>query len=108
MDLMTTFAVQLPIGLVLGAGCVVALVSWRKHPKVSALACIGSGGLLLLMVMFDFAWMWLPQYLDVMGVDHRITHSALRIVHSLGTAAGYAALLFAIFLGRSRSIPSND
>ena len=105
---MTTFAVQLPMCLVLGTGCVVAVVSWRKHPKVSALACIGSGGLLLLTVAFDFVWIWLTQYFDEMGVDHRITWTALRLVYSLGAAAGYAALLFAVFLGRARSIPMND
>ena len=54
MDLMTTIAVQLPMCLVLGAGCVIAVVTWSMHPKVSALACIGSGGLLLLTVAFDF------------------------------------------------------
>ena len=108
MDLMTTIAVQLPMCLVLGAGCVIAVVTWSKHPKVSALACIGSGGLLLLTVAFDFVWMWLTQISDLMGFEIRVVHAALRIVYSLGAAAGYAVLLFAIFLDHSRSIPRND
>ena len=87
MDLMTTFAVQLPICLVLGAGCVFALASWRKHPRVSALACMGSGGLLLLTVMFDFVWMWLPQYLDAMGVDRSLAMGALRLTLGYTTTA---------------------
>ena len=99
MDLMTTFAMQLPMCLVLGAGCVVAVVSWRKHPRISVLACIGSGGLLLLTVMFCCVGEWLPHVSDVMGVDHRLAFTAFRIVDSLGGAAGYTALLFAIFQG---------
>ena len=108
MDLMITIAVLLPMCLVLGGGCIVALASWRKHPRISALACVGSGGLLLLTVGLDFVFMWVPQYLDAMGVDRELTYRVLRIVYSLAMATGYAALLSAIFLDRSQSSARSD
>ena len=101
MDLTITIAVLLPMCLVLGAGCIVALASWRKHPRISALACFGSGGLLVLTVGFNAVLMWVPQYLEAMGVDREVTYRVLRIVYSLAMATGYTALLLAVFLGRS-------
>ena len=108
MDLMITIAVLLPMCLVLGAGCIVALASWRKHPRVSALAYFGSGGLLLLTIGFNTVLMWVPQYLAAMGVDREVTYRVLRIAYSLAMAAGYAALLSAVFLDRPQSSAKSD
>ena len=108
MDLMITIAVLLPMCLVLGGGCIFAVTSWREHPRVSALACFGSRGLLLLTVGFNTVLMWVPQYFSAMGVDRDVTCRALRIVHSLAMATGYAALLSAIFVDRSQAIAKSD
>lgn len=60
MDLALAIAPSLPYLLVLLIGVVLALVTLPRHPKVSALALAGYGGLLLYSIASTLFWTLLP------------------------------------------------
>ena len=59
----TNYAVLLPIILAWISGFIVALVRWRRHPKVSMLACIAFGLFLLQLLVDTSLNVWLPRWL---------------------------------------------
>ena len=89
---------QIPVFVVWLAGIVLALVRWKRHPKVSLLTIIA-------FVIF-FAEMLFVFYLDVwklqtLSANLEFVSTVINIIESLMTAAAWGLLLVAIFGWRS-------
>lgn len=91
---------QSPVTLVWLGGIVLAIVSWRRHPRVSLLAAIAMGLLLVSSVVGNLANAWLPLGLHRQGrnlVAFGLAGSAISFLRSLFTAGVWVLLLAAIF-----------
>ncbi len=89
---------QIPVFVVWLAGVVLALVRWKRHPKVSLLTIIA-------FVLF-FAEILSPFYLNVwtlqgLSANMELVSTAINIIEPLITAAAWGLLLAAIFGWRS-------
>ena len=90
---------------------ILALVWWRRHPRVSLLTLAAIGLSVLVMLGGNFILAWLPDYLYPNSVEHfdqfqfqqrlLLTQLILIIRNVLGAVA-YALLLAAVFIDRSR------
>jgi len=90
---------------------ILALVWWRRHPRVSLLTLAAIGLSVLVMLGGNFILAWLPDYLYPNSLEHfdqfqfqrrmLLTQVILMIRNVLGAVA-YALLLAAVFIDRSR------
>jgi hypothetical protein len=93
---------QLPLLLVLLAGVVLAVVTWRRHPKASLLALVG----LLLLFVHAVVGVWLLPWLTFRLGGLRIMRTpalrmgVLTLIPALVQTVGLGCLLGAIFLPR--------
>ena len=91
---------QLPVYLVLVGGITMAAMTWKKHPRVSALAMGGTGLILLAYLVSTFLGSNLPIYLHTRGLPARLMGSVLVVVNlarSLLVATGWVLVLWALF-----------
>jgi len=97
-------AVMSPGFLVELVGVILALVWWRRHPRVSLLTVLALGLILLLGVGGLFVFVWLPDHLRQRGWTFEQTTALLPVImlarNVLGALA-FTPLLFAIFIDRS-------
>ncbi len=59
--------VQLPLYITWLVGIVLAIVWWKRHPRVSLLTVIGLAAMLLLTILFSIANLWLPLWIENFG-----------------------------------------
>ena len=95
---------QIPTLLVYLAGFVVALVSWRRHPRPSLLAAISCITMFVLSIAWQFAfyiawylrgsWGWTMEKFSVLQFTLNITVSILH-------AGALSLLLIAVYAGRN-------
>lgn len=103
IEYLTRLATQLPTLIVLVVGVILALVRWRRHPLVSALACAGIAIVFVNSIVMTGMWTWVPQYLFESGRDPDVVNVLLRvmgIVSEVIYTAGLALLLVAVFVRR--------
>ncbi len=93
MPTLSALAVQLPIFLVWLIGLILAIVFWKKHPRVSLFATVGISGLFILTLVTTYLNLWLPLMLHERGV------SAAQIGVTLGVKGIVTSVFSAIFWG---------
>jgi hypothetical protein len=64
MDISYLLLRRLPIILMALAGILIAIVRWKRHPKVSLLAVLGMGLFLLESLTFMFVYYFLPRFVE--------------------------------------------
>lgn len=85
---------------------VIALVRWKRHPRVSLLAALGLILLILHSLIFAVADVWLPRWFITPGYVSVTTFYAIfGIVISFTLAVAFAVLLIAVFIDREPAPP---
>jgi hypothetical protein len=101
-----TLLILSPSLLVDLTGLVLALVWWRRHPRVSLLTLVAIGLWLSIAIGGSFLFAWLPEHLrEECGWSFAQTWALLDEIAMIRNSIGAAAmilLLVAIFGGRSR------
>src|SRR5512141_647840 len=98
---------QLPILLVWLVGLVLAVIYWKRHPRVSLLAIIGIVGLLISTMLGSLASLWMPMICAQNGYPGGLQQYALLMplntfAGSLLSAAFWVLVIIAIFFGRKK------
>src|SRR5688572_12587137 len=95
---------QLPSLLTLLVCLVIALVRWRRHPKVSLIASLAFILLILHALVFSAAYIWIPRLLfGPEGEASRSFFKAMSLVSNGLLGFSLATLLVAVFVGRAKS-----
>ena len=99
--------VQLPLLLVWLTGMVLAIIFWKRHPRVSLLALIGLAGLFIATVLGSLITLWLPWLYDQTGFAGGMEKFALlmnikTIAGSLISAGLWVLVIAAIFGWRKK------
>lgn len=94
---------QLPSLLTLLFCLIIALVRWKRHPKVSLVAALGFISIILHGLFFSAAYIWLPRVF-ASGSDEETTrfYSRLGLLRNVLFAIIFAVLLSAIFIDRKQ------
>jgi hypothetical protein len=94
------YLVQVPVILVWLTGIVLAIVFWKRQPRVALLAVIAFAGFLVMNVINTYLNLWLPLTLQRQGMQLSMiaTLQTVRgILSSLASAALWALIVAAIF-----------
>lgn len=91
---------QLPSLLTLLICLVIALVRWKRHPKVSLIASLAFVSLMLHGLISSATYIWLPRWLPRWDQSERAFFSALTLITNSLFAVLLATLLVAIFIDR--------
>jgi hypothetical protein len=101
---------RIPVFLTWLAGIVLAIIFWKKHPRVSLLITIGLGLMLVNSVVGTLVSVWMPFALQERGMSIMQIGSLLSVwgvASSLINAAIWVLLLVAIFGWRkSQEMPA--
>lgn len=103
-QLLRSLLTQLPSLLVLLACLVIAIVRWKRHPKVSLVAGLAFAFLILHGFGVSVIYIWLPRLLhgSMSSESSETLYSWLALFTNFTFALGLAALLVAIFIDRKR------
>jgi hypothetical protein len=85
-------------------GVILALVWWRRHPRVSLLVLLGIGLGVLTAVGGSFMVVWLPDHLRQRGWTFEETlplYSLMALTGNALRAVAFALILIAIFADRA-------
>jgi len=98
------FARRWPVMLVVLTFLVVAILRWRRHPKVSALTIAGLLLFQLQSFVFSALYYFLPRLRDHGWTWRSIDHLSigLDIGHDLVFSGALVLLVAAVFIGRTR------
>jgi MFS family permease len=99
-----TLALMSPGFVVDLVGVILALVRWRRHPRVSLLTLLAIGLFVSVAVGGSFLFAWLPDHLKQRGwkfEEIMVLYPVMALIRNALFAVGYALLLVAIFAGRS-------
>jgi hypothetical protein len=104
---LSVLLIQLPVLLVWLVGLVLAIVYWKRHPRVSLLALIGLAGLFIANVLGSLVSLWLPLIVEQTGLPGGMQQYALinairTIAGSLISAVFWVLVIAAIFGGRRK------
>ncbi len=103
-----SYLIQLPLFLVWLAGLILAVVFWKRHPRVSLLAVIALAGFLLVTAANIFLNLWLGLGLDRLGLSPAqigLVYLVRNIVDGLLAAGLWGLVLAAIFAWRKQPQP---
>lgn len=106
--IISQFAFQAPLWLVWISGILVALARWQRHPRISLLACILCGALLVESIIGAFITAWLPQFILERGEGATTLGTVFAVIgaiRSLIHAILWGLALFAIFGWRAEQVP---
>jgi hypothetical protein len=95
--------IQLPLYITWLVGIVLALVWWKRHPRVSLLAVIGLTAMLILTVLTSIANLWLPFWIENFGTGRMgisVIFLIMNILEGILMAGIWIVVLAAIFNGR--------
>lgn len=97
---------QLPSLFTLLICLVFAITRWRRHPRVSLIAALGSTFLILHELFFSAAYIWLPRLFLASAslADNGGFFKVLRLTSSFLFAAALGTLLIAVFINRKQRI----
>lgn len=105
--LLTGLATQLPSMLAMLAGIVVAIVRWKRYPRVSMTLIVGLGLMLLHVVIFAVVYTmlpWIGRFEDWQRLQ--MFQSVVSIAYNLTLAIFTAIVLAAVFMQRRDPIDS--
>jgi hypothetical protein len=96
---------QLPSLLTLLICLIIALVRWKRHPKVSAIAAFAFIFIILHGLFFSAAYIWIPR-LFVSGSfqENPRIYSLLGLLANILFAVALAILLSAVFVDRKQRL----
>ncbi|MCX7048029.1 MAG: hypothetical protein NTX50_21400 [Candidatus Sumerlaeota bacterium] len=107
--ILMSFAVDIPLYIVFLIGVILAVVTWKRHPRVSLLVCIGIVIDCVAMTVGTGLFVWLPNYLIQSGRTQSQLGNVLGIISLCRifiTAAAWGIIITAIFIDRSRPLPA--
>ena len=97
---------QLPSLLTLLVCLLIAIIRWKRHPKVSMLAAVG-----LILIIFDElffagAYLFIPRLLFASGSEegHQLFFYLLGLSSNVLFAAALGTLLIAVFIRRDQEL----
>jgi len=105
VPLLSVLLFQAPVLIVWTVGLVLAIVFWKRHPKVSLLALIAILGLMITSILGSLLRIWLGAWMDQFGAPFgraNITLVVYQVASSLISAVFWALLVFAIFGWRKK------
>jgi hypothetical protein len=108
-SLLAVYIVDVPVVLVWLIGILLAIVFWKRHPRVSLLALIAFIGLLVLKLAGTYLNGWLPMNLDQSGwtVTQMGIRQGIFALISAVLSAGFWSLLLAAIFGGRKNLPIN-
>ena len=96
---------QLPSLLTLLLCLTIALVRWKRHPKVSLVAAVGFISIILHGLFFSAAYIWLPRVFTTGSYEENTSfYSLLGLLRNILFAVIFAVLLSAIFIERKQKL----
>lgn len=105
IQLLRNVLTQLPSLLTLLICLIIALARWKRHPKVSLVAAIGSLLLILQGLFFSAAYIWIPRMFGFGGFqDNQGFFSLLALLTNFLFAIAFAVFLTAIFIDRKQRL----
>jgi hypothetical protein len=114
VDLLKDLLEQLPSLLTILALIIVAIVRWKRHPKVSLLTSAGLTLLLLNAIVFGGVYAWVPNVLIESALPEnrdtvaRNVYLILGLATNMSLAVALGLLLGAIFIQRPSTDTSAD
>lgn len=101
-QLLRSLLTQLPSLLVLLACLVIAIVRWKRHPKVSLVAGLAFAFLIFHGIGVSVIYIWLPRLLrsSASSESSETFYSWLALFTNFTFAMGLATLLVAVFIDR--------
>ncbi|MCB0214298.1 MAG: hypothetical protein KDJ52_33475 [Anaerolineae bacterium] len=102
---LTSFASQLPVILVWLAGFIMAIVFWRRHPRVSLLTVIAMVGFFINTLVGTYISLWLPRMqpqgwsMEQIGMAFAVSG----FIRAFISAILWGLLLVAVFGWRGKS-----
>ena len=99
---------QLPSLLTLLVCLIIAIVRWKRHPKVSLVASLAFLFLILHGLVFSAAYIWIPRWFIGSGSyeSNPTFFSVFALITNFLFAIAMATLLAAIFIDRRRASES--
>lgn len=100
------FIAQLPLYIVWIVGMILALVFWRKHPRVSLLALLGFALLLAVSLVGTFFSAYWPISLrnqGMTGVEIGRIIGIANLAVGVAGAGAWVLIVIALFVGRPRT-----
>ena len=103
-QLLRSVLTKLPSLLVMLACLVIAIVRWKRHPRVSLLAGLAFAFLIFHGLGVSVIYIWLPRLLrsSASSESSETFYSWLALFTNFTFAIGLATLLMAIFIDRKR------
>ncbi len=99
--IINSLLMQVPVFLVWLVGLVLALVRWKRHPKVSLLTCIAFVMFFAEIPFFFYLNFYLDWKMLVPISSLELVSTVINIIESLISAAAWGLLLAAVFGWRS-------
>jgi hypothetical protein len=99
---LSNLLVGVPLYLVQLVGVILAVIWWRRHPRVSLVLAVATA--FLVTIVMGFLYAWLPNHLRELGweaVRLGTVFSVLNLVRSVAIAGVWVLLLCAVFSGRA-------
>ena len=109
LELLRSVLQQLPSLLTMLACILLAVIRWKRHPRVSMTVIISLVLLILHSLVFAVVYTWVPGWLMESGwASMQTMLSVLGFIYNTALAVPFALLLVAIFMQRkpARQTPS--
>lgn len=108
-QLLATYVQMLPMLIVYAVGAGLAVVWWKRHPRVSACALAGFGGGLLINVAYVPIYQFM-QMTMVRSHGYEMMHwiTLASLLRACLTAACYVCLIVAVFSSRQSLQPTSN
>lgn len=93
---------QLPSLLAMFICVIIALIRWKRHPKISLLVMLGLTSMILEALIFAAVYAWVPRWMaSSEPIESRqVIYTALSVSHNSLIALSMGLLLLAAFIGR--------
>lgn len=94
---------QIPLYLIYLVGSVIAVMRWKRHPRVSLYLLVSIAVSFVAAIILTVVQMWLPYYLARLKFDanmYTYYFYALRLISSLIGALTFGLILLAVFAER--------
>lgn len=109
-ELIKDLLLQLPSIIVLVACMVVAVVRWRRHPRISLIVLLSLAWLLLHGFVYSVIYNWVPDWIirtaasgDVQQLTQNV-YLVLGLITNVSLAIALTLMLIAVFTQRTGSI----
>ena len=97
---LTSLLTEIPLLLVWLTGLSLALIFWKRHPRVSLITVIAIGVFLVITPVEVFLNLWLPLYFDHQGMGFQqiaLIYNLKAILQAIISAGLWTLVLAAIF-----------